>query len=221
MATAAQRWDRLVGLGIFREDTGSRRRRRSDVYAAVGGVLVLGIAAIVVRDGTVGDFERAVFESINGLPDFLEIPMWLFQLFGLLVTPFVLAGLAFVVGKRMLGAALLATVPLKLFFEHWVIKQLVERERPITTLADVAIIRDSSSPGLSFPSGHAVFAFAIAGLVAPYLTRRWRIVVYTLAVLNGLSRLYLGAHNPLDIVSGAALGAALINLAIWVPDDPA
>ena len=52
------------------------------------------------------------------------------------------------------------------------------------------------------------------------LTRRWQIVVYVLAVVNGVARIYLGAHNPLDIVGGAALGIALagaLNLVVGVP----
>ena len=97
---------------------------------------------------------------------------------------------------------------------------LVERERPGTTVPD-AIIRTASIAGLSFPSGHAVLAFAVAGLAAPYMTRRWRIGLYALAALNGVARVYLGAHNPLDIVGGAALGIALagvLNLLLGVPE---
>ena len=145
--------------------------------------------------------------------------MWVFQLLGLLVTPLLIGVLALFLGRKSLAGALAASVPLKLLLERGVVKQLVERERPGTSIGDI-IIRDASVAGLSFPSGHAVFAFAIAGLIAPYLTRRWQIVVYVLAVVNGVARIYLGAHNPLDIVGGAALGIALagaLNLVIGVP----
>lgn len=220
MRTAKDRWEWLVAAGVAAPEARPLVRRRGDIFAVAAGGAVVVASAIVVRDGTVGSFEKAIFEAINGLPDVLKGPLWVFQLLGLLVTPFVVAALAYFAGKKVVAAALVSTVPLKLFFERWVVKQIVERERPVTTLADVAIIRDSSSAGLSFPSGHAIFAFAMAGLLAPYLTRRWQIVIYTLAAVNGFARIYLGAHNPLDIVSGAGIGVAIaagINLAIRVP----
>ena len=219
MSEPIRGWKRLAAWGVVRHEPLVYGRRRSDVWAVAAGTLVLIVALFAVSGGTVGSFEESVFHSINDLPDYLETPMWVLQLLGLLVMPLLLALAAFVYGRRWLAAALVAAVPLKLLIERRVVKVLVERERPGTTVPD-AIIRDASVAGLSFPSGHAVLAFAIAGLVGPYLTRTGKIVVYTLAVLNGVARIYLGAHNALDIVGGAALGvaiAAALNLAVSVP----
>jgi undecaprenyl-diphosphatase len=77
------------------------------------------------------------------------------------------------------------------------------------------MLRHVPTHGPSFPSGHAIVAFALAGIVAPYLSRRWRIVAYAGAVAVAFSRIYLGAHNPLDVLAGAAGGlviAAVLNL---------
>jgi len=83
------------------------------------------------------------------------------------------------------------------------------------------VLRDVPSAGPSFPSGHAIIAFGMVVLVAPYLRRRWQLaVVIALAVLNSLARVYLGAHAPLDVLGGAAAGAALgalLNLVLGVP----
>jgi membrane-associated phospholipid phosphatase len=84
----------------------------------------------------------------------------------------------------------------------------VERRRPGALLEDV-IARGVPLDGLAFPSGHAVIAFGVVVLVAPHLRRGWTVAVLALAVLNSVSRVYLGAHAPLDLVGGAAVGVAL------------
>jgi undecaprenyl-diphosphatase len=185
------------------------------------GVAVLVVCILVVRNGTVGDAERAVFRFINGMPEFMRAPMWVLQLFGMLAIVAAAAVGAFVAGRRRLGLALALALPLKLALEWWVVKALVKRERPAFTVPD-AVIRDANSSPLGFPSGHAVFAFALAGLLAPYLGRRGKIIVFSLAVLNSVARVYLGAHNPLDVIAGAALGVAIaagLNLALGVPAE--
>jgi membrane-associated phospholipid phosphatase len=174
---------------------------------------------LVVRDGGVGEFEKSVFRAINGLPDALRTPMWVFQIFGSLAFVTVAAVAAFVNRRTRLGLALAAAIPLKLAVEWWVVKALVERERPRFTVPD-AVIRDVNTSPLGFPSGHAIFAFALAGLLAPYLGRRGVFTVHMLAVANSLARVYLGAHNPLDVVAGAAVGIAIaagLNLVTGVP----
>jgi membrane-associated phospholipid phosphatase len=113
-------------------------------------------------------------------------------------------------------------VPLKLGLER-AIKLVVERERPGTTVPD-AILRGVNPAGLSFTSGHAIITFAIAGLLALVLPRRWGIVAFVLATCNAIARVYLGAHNPLDVVGGAAVGlaiAAVLDLLLNVARDRA
>jgi len=76
--------------------------------------------------------------------------------------------------------------------------------------------------GLGYLSGHATMAFTLAAVLSPYLTRRWRVVAYGLAGAVALARVHLGAHFPLDVVAGAALGYGLgwlWNLAVGVPAD--
>jgi len=62
--------------------------------------------------------------------------------------------------------------------------------------------------GRSFPSGHAATSFAAACVLGSVWPQR-RPHFFTLATLVSLTRVYLGAHEPADIVAGAALGIAL------------
>ena len=195
---------------------------------AVCGLALVVAASLIARDGTVGPVERAVFEAINGLPDFLRWPMWIFQLAGLVGLPLVVAAGALAFRKVRLAIAAVLAIPLKLYVEQPVLKSLIDRERPGQTESD-PILRDVPASGPSFPSGHAVIAFTLATLLAPYLGRRWQVVVWSVAVMNSVARVYLGAHNPLDVVAGAGAGLAiggLLTLVVGVPerrrraDDP-
>ena len=49
----------------------------------------------------------------------------------------------------------------------------------------------------------------IATVTAPWLPHRWRWVLWALAAAVCLARVYVGAHMPLDVIGGAALGVAV------------
>jgi membrane-associated phospholipid phosphatase len=191
------------------------RRPTWALLVVIAGLAVVVASAAVARSGRVGAAERAVFEAVNGLPDALRWPLWAVQLLGLVGLPLVLAVGALALRRVRLAIALVALVPLKLLVEKAVIKELVHRERPGRTEPE-AILRDVPSAGNSFPSGHAIIAFGIATLLTPYLGRWWRVAVWALAVLNSVARVYLGAHNPLDVVCGAGVGLVLGGVLTWI-----
>jgi membrane-associated phospholipid phosphatase len=199
---------------------GQWTRRRGDAVALVAGLAVLAVGMVIVRDGTVPAWERNAFDAVNDLPGWLYPPAWPLQQLGVLVIgPIVALVAALTRHFRLALAALLATVA-KLALED-VVKAIVSRERPGTSIGgDIETRGDVSISGESFVSGHAVLAAALAGVVAPYLPGRWKVVPWVLVVLVMFGRVYVGAHAPLDVVCGAALGLAIascINLLLGVP----
>ena len=87
------------------------------------------------------------------------------------------------------------------------IKAAVDRHRPPVTDPDIAYVGDlPASP--SFPSGHAMTAFAAATAIA-VLCPRMRWPALAIALLVAVSRPYLGVHFWADVVVGALLGAAV------------
>jgi undecaprenyl-diphosphatase len=94
-------------------------------------------------------------------------------------------------------------------FSTALIQRAVGRHRPrVHTLI-------AEPRSYSFPSGHTASSFACA-VVLVSLAPRFRLPLYLLASLIGLSRAYVGVHYPLDVLGGAlwgiAVGTAIVSL---------
>ncbi len=64
--------------------------------------------------------------------------------------------------------------------------------------------------GYSFPSGHTSVATTLYGGLA-VSAKRWfmRVIGIVLVLLIAFSRMYLGVHTPLDVITSLAIGAVL------------
>lgn len=126
------------------------------------------------------------------------------------VFAFVLALFFYITVDKLLAyETVLGTLTLWLAVE--VLKIIIRRKRPFSGLAedDIRIV-GSKARGHSFPSGHTSQAFFIATL----LFQRFHfglitgLTLYALALLVGITRIYLGMHYPRDVLAGSILGIA-------------
>jgi undecaprenyl-diphosphatase len=69
----------------------------------------------------------------------------------------------------------------------------------------------------SFPSGHTQTAFGAAVYMA-YRFKRFWYAYFVIAALMGLSRIYVGAHFPIDVIAGAIIGSAIAVVCIKYND---
>lgn len=195
-----------------------RRRRGADLLRVLIAVAVLIVSALPVRPDAVGRAERGAFDAVNALADWLYPVIWPIMQLGAIAAVPILAVLAFAMKRRSMALDLTIAG-----FAAWgaakVIKASFDRPRPGGLLEQV-VVRGHEATGFGFASGHTAVAFALAAVAAPYLPRPWRRLGWGLAVVVGLARIYVGAHLPLDVLGGAALGwgiAALLHLAIGAP----
>ncbi len=93
------------------------------------------------------------------------------------------------------GLALLISQPLK---------RLCCRRRPSSGIGGFAALAENPDV-FSFPSGHTAVAFAVAAAFAGQAGLLGGLAL-ALAVGIGISRIYLGAHYPLDVAAGVLVG---------------
>jgi membrane-associated phospholipid phosphatase/predicted MFS family arabinose efflux permease len=176
--------------------------------AMLAGTIAIGLALPALQP-----LDNATFLAINGLGDG---PEWLYDALDPHARNYALLFLVAVIGSAVasrraryaLGAGLaillagyLAGAALE------VVKLFVERARPEEVLgSQVLLSHDRTwSHIASYPSGHMIVTAALAAVAATTVPRLHRpLIAYVLAV--GFTRILFGAHFPLDVVVGTALG---------------
>lgn len=88
-------------------------------------------------------------------------------------------------------------------------KSGLDLPRPVAALgpAMVTILGNPETSG-AFPSGHAAFAVLVAASLMPGASRAARIALAAGAFLVCVSRVWVGAHFPADVVGGALISIA-------------
>ena len=177
------------------------------------GLIVVGASVALARRPTISPVESRVFHAVNGLPDPLYHVLWVPMQLGNLVVG-TLAGLAVAVvdGDLAVAIGVVLAMLLKLVTERIVRREMADylavRQRPGVSQVGAILRGDVPSAGPSFPSGHVILVAAVASVIAPAIPAEWRWLPIVLTILVMVGRVYVGAHNPLDVTAG--LGAGLV-----------
>jgi membrane-associated phospholipid phosphatase/tRNA A-37 threonylcarbamoyl transferase component Bud32 len=196
-------------------------RHPGDALRLVLGVLILLATSMAIHADRVGAREASLERLINGLalPSWTDPGVWLVMQLGVIGAVPLVAALALALRRLRLALdAVLAAGSIYLIAK--LVKEFVQRGRPQTLLDGISILGEPAR-GLGYVSGHSAVAVALATVASPYLGRRGRRVAWALAAAVCVARVYVGAHLPLDVVGGAALGWAaggLTHLILGAPD---
>lgn len=178
---------------------------------------VLGFARIArdVAKGETGEMDEFVELAVHSLDaPWLDVVMRAFTFIGtpFFVIPVALLVIVWAVRKRETRAALaLAVVMVMTEVLNVLLKHTFERPRP-TLFQEIETLHT-----YSFPSGHAMAAAAIYGMMGVVIARLlpghrlvFVIALPVLIFMIGLSRVYLGVHWPSDVLAGFAAGAFIV-----------
>jgi uncharacterized membrane protein YbhN (UPF0104 family) len=182
-------------------------RKWSDAVWLVGAVVLLVLSALPVHRHSVAGWEHHVFNLVNNSVTIPFVIVWPIMQLGNIVAVPVAAAASAIFRRFQLAIGILIGGGAAYYLAK-VVKDLVVRGRPFELLSGVHI-HGAAATGRGYPSGHASVVAMLAVVAWPYLARRGRWVVCGLAVLVCLARMYVGAHLPLDVVAGAAIGVAV------------
>ena len=163
-------------------------------------------SGIEARRG-VPEWERSIYRGINDAPSELAPIVWAPMQAGSLTAPFVLAGLSYWRDRSLDPSLVYASAGFTTWLAAKGVKKIVGRGRPYdhdrTTNLRLATQTDGS---LGYVSGHAAVAATLATIMSTGWSPAARVAIHGLAVGVGITRIYAGAHLPLDVVGGTALG---------------
>jgi undecaprenyl-diphosphatase len=88
-----------------------------------------------------------------------------------------------------------------------VLKRLADQPRPTASIPGLDVHGYPKDPfGNAYPSAHTSVVVGLVAALWPWLTWPQRVVGVATALLVALNRLYIGAHWPVDVAGGAAIG---------------
>ena len=173
------------------------------------GMLLFALLSVSLLWARGQQLDNSIFLFINlrgRRPRWLDAAMWVLTQIGSGILAVGLAFFLFFSRQRSLALEIiLGTITMGLLTES--VKILISRARPFILHANIRII-GWREPGHSFPSGHTAQAFFFMTVVINQFgwSTSTAVLLYGVATLVALTRMYVGMHFPRDVIGGAILG---------------
>ena len=138
----------------------------------------------------------------------------------MLIIPIVISSVFFTIKKKYFDIIYLIIIPLITYGISSSLKLIIERPRP-----PIEMHLLPHPEGFSFVSNHTIITFCLWGMITYYLinycqNKFIKLLVSSIAILwsilIGFSRIWLGVHNPTDVIAAYLLGGILLIIYIKV-----
>lgn len=180
-------------------------------------ILVAIFVVLAFSYGLFAAFDETIIKLVRKIPSDFQPFMEKVSILGNFYEDIIIILLiaAWELFRRNYNRALISALTLTAFPLFFLVKETVSRARPTGEF-----IIASGLPGYSFPSGHAVTSAVAFGLLAiilfSHLPKPWKHIALaaciTLIVVIGISRVYLGAHYPTDVIAGWLLAFSVLGV---------
>lgn len=182
-------------------------------------ILFIILTVLIISCPIITEWDRSIIILIQQKLSFL--PLWLPMLpdcilyTAMIILPLVGFGVFFVKKRFWKDLILFYSVPLVTFLLNCVIKPIVHRSRPPLELQ----ISEIHPESFSYVSSHSLVTICLWGMVIFYLNKYCKnqilknvgVIIAILWILFvGLSRIWLGVHNPTDVLGAYILGVFLL-----------
>jgi membrane-associated phospholipid phosphatase len=183
------------------------------VAKTAAAIVVLLASARAAQRGVSGP-EDQVYRAVNDLPDEIAPVVWLPMQAGALAYPLILSAGIYWRTKTAQPALSIAAAGVSAWLGAKAVKRMVGRGRPFDFDSETDLRLGTEKDGSrGYISGHAAVSFAVASVASDRMGTIPGIASYCAATAASLSRLYVGAHLPLDIIGGAAFGIVVGEVA--------
>lgn len=186
------------------------------------GVLFL-ILTVLVKTSNMTSFDTAIYNFLTrNMNSTLTTMYKCFTFLGstlfIIILVLLFLGCFIFFKKRNKGFVVAATLIISTVINN-VIKLIIRRDRP-------SVLRLVEEHTFSYPSGHAMAAFSMYGIliylvIKSNLSKKMKlifsIILGIIPVLVGMSRIYLGAHYASDIIGGFLVsGIILLTITYYI-----
>lgn len=183
--------------------------------------LIFLLIGVLVRNTSEGIlFDEMILNLIHRQDNQLLFPIMKFISFigsGYFLIPIMIISIAYTLYKKKYYISkLLLVSTLGSYIVNFIFKAIFGRTRPV----DYFLVEQG---GLSYPSGHSMvtmtFYMTLAYIATKNINNKKKkrdihLFAYTMIVVMGVSRLYLGVHWPTDVIGGYLIGYVLFYLSI-------
>ncbi len=187
------------------------------VVGLIVGVVLFVPSLLIAHAHQLTGWQASLFHTLNNWPDVFRLPaLWITEGLGA-AYPIILCVLIPLLYKRLRLAWLFLVNVGATGVVMEIAKMIAKEPRPAALLHGNLHLRANEAGLTSFPSGHEAVATAMALTLWFILPKGWRWLAVLWIAIMAVSRVYLGVHQPIDIIGGLSIGLAVVCFVRLLP----